>query len=114
MAERLKRNLCFIESLKKAKPKQRKAILETADRDLIQCLVECIFNVLNGNVKINNSELGQLKKHAKILRQLVNNNRDGIKKKKDILIQKGGFLPALLTPILGIAAGLLADLITRG
>jgi len=31
--------------------------------------------------------------------------------KRDLLIQKGGFLPALLAPIIGLVGGLVGDLI---
>lgn len=112
MAERLKRNLDFIKVLANAKPRQRKAIVHTADKDLILCLCEIILNLLTGNVKVPDKIIDQLRKHKDCLRTLAE-QRTSLKTRRDILEQKGGFLPILLTPILSIAGQLLADLVTK-
>lgn len=110
MAKRLKNNLDELKVLKKAKPALRKSILKTADKDLICCLSECCHNILNGNVQLSPDNKKCLKRHRKHLRHLAS-KRVSLKKKRNLLVQQGGFLPALLAPILGVAASLISSLV---
>lgn len=89
-----------------AKPRLRKAIIEAADKDLILCLCECALNVLKGNVTLTNAQLKKLKQYKQHLRKLIE-KKLALKKKKEV-IQKGGFLPALLAPL---AASVIAPLL---
>ncbi len=72
---------------------------------LLKCLCECCLNVLKGNVKLTASQKQNLSRHRKVLRDLAD-RKVSVKRKKHILVQKGGFLPALLRPILSTLAGL--------
>lgn len=110
--DRLERNLDFLKLLTKVKPKQRQAIIKTSDRDLVLCLCECVLNLLEGNLKITPSQLEKLKRYKNPLRTLVD-NKTSIKEKRNILEQRGGFLPILLAPILSIASQLLFDSLTK-
>jgi hypothetical protein len=110
--KRLQQNITYIDVLAKAKPSQRKAILETADNELILCLCECILNIINGNIPLKAQELSKLIKHKTNLRHLAS-LKTPTKRRREILVQKGGFLPAVLMPILGIASQLLADAIIK-
>ncbi len=112
MATRLKKHLDELRVLKKSKPAFRKSILRAADKDLICCLCECSHNVLNGNIKLSPKDKKPLQKHSKHLRELASRNIS-LKKKRGILVQKGGFLPALLGPILAIAASVIPSLINK-
>lgn len=89
--------------------KQRAALLSQANSDLIRCICECAFNILRGNVPVKKREKERLRKHAPILRKLVSRN-DDVKRKKKIIVQKGGFLPSLLIPIVGTV---LTSLLTK-
>ena len=112
MAKRLQRNLELLKLLKNCKTKaQRKAILKLADKDLIKCLCDCAYNILHGNIKMSRQKQCALKKHGHVIRKFANKKRGGLEKKRDFLIQKGGFLPALLAPIIGLAGGLIGDLV---
>jgi len=110
MSKRLNKNIEVLKLLKKAKPNQRKHILDCADNGLIYCICECIDNVLRGNVKLSPTKKRELGKHKTILRKIVDRKTD-IGVKRDLLVQKGGFLPALLGPVLGIAASLISQLV---
>ena len=114
MAERLRRNLPALKVLKQAKPKLRKAILSAADKDLFQCICECCLNICKGSVSLTPGQKAQLCKHSKTIRQLAD-RKVSLKKKKQLLQQRGGaaFLPALIAPIVSIAAGLISDLLSN-
>ena len=65
---------------------------------LLGCLSECAHNVLLGNVPLGVSQQRCLKKYKKELKLLRRKSAKVQDKKK--ALQKGGFLPALLAPIL--------------
>lgn len=112
MTKRLRANLDELKVLRKAKPKLRKSILRAAENDLITCLSECSHNVLNGNVQLTKKDKQTLKKHRKTLRELAK-KKLSTAKRRSILVQRGGFLPALLAPILTVATTLLSSLISK-
>ncbi|KAJ0176111.1 hypothetical protein K1T71_008285 [Dendrolimus kikuchii] len=94
-------------SLHKLKPKYRTALLKSCDEDEINCICECIHNVLQGKVPIEEKNKKKLKNYKSVLRKLV---RKGVNKaRKSIIIQKGGaFLPIILGAIL---SGLVESLV---
>jgi hypothetical protein len=88
-------------TLAHCKKKIRTAILQNADRQLIEAICECIYNLLKGNIELKETDKENLYKYRHILRKLV--KRSNLKQKKKIIIQKGGFLqyliPAAITGI---------------
>lgn len=108
--KRLCRNLDYLKVLCKTNKRQRESILHGADRDLILCLCECADNVLKGNVPLKETQHERLRNYKKPLRCMANKNVS-VQTKKKLLVQEGGFLPLLLTPILSIAGSLIADAI---
>ena len=99
VTNRLKSQLHFLHVLKDAKPQARRALLTSADDDLIKAIVECAINTLNGNHKLTEEDKGKLSKYKNRLRALVN-PKISFKSKRKLLIQKGGFIVPLLTSIL--------------
>lgn len=88
-----------------AKPAVIKAVLKGASPDLVQALSECSLNVLKGNVRLTPAQKRSLCKYKLSLRSLAKKGVS-IKKKKEIL-QKGGFIGALLKPVLGVLGSVL-------
>jgi len=112
MSNRLRDNIELLKLLKKAKtPSQRNAIIEVAGNDLVYAICECIQNVLEGNVRLTSKRKAELAVYVDVLRDLAD-RKTKVEQKKKILKQKGGFLPALLAPVVGIASGLIADLVS--
>jgi hypothetical protein len=114
MSKRLKRNIDFLKKLKGVrKVSKRNDYLKQANDDLVACLVECVANIVRGNVPMTTKQKSSLKCHLRSLRDL-SKVRNFKKAKKKLLKQKGGFLPVVLAPILAAAAGtLLGDLIAK-
>ena len=50
--KRIKENFHTLHILKHARPKLLKAIISNCDRDPVNCISECVLNVLNGNVAL--------------------------------------------------------------
>ena len=95
----MKRNADALRFLAGCNDKQRKAVIEHADNGLIDSLCECALNLLKGHVRLNSNQKKKLAKHKHKLRNLTD-KKVGRKKKKAILTQRGGFVGALLTPVL--------------
>lgn len=90
-------------------PEQRKALLKKADTQLVRYICECALNVLQGNVPLEKAHKTRLRKHVRVLRRLVKPT-GGFSTKKKIIVQQGGFLPALLAPLIGTV---LANLVSK-
>ena len=108
MSARVRKHADVLKVLSKGKPSLCKAIVKGADPDLIHCLCECAHNVLKGNVPLKSAQMTKLKRHQQDLRTIV--KKQTSQKKKKAILQKGGFLPALLAPLL---APLIAPLATQ-
>ena len=105
MSKKLDYYAPLLRKLKRASPSVQKRMLsKCCDRDFINCISECCKNVLNGNVKLTSSQLSGIRQRKKTLRKLAAKKTSLIKKRK--LIQKGGFLGALLGPIVSVLSGL--------
>lgn len=109
MSQRIKRNLPFLKLLLTLKPKERRSFLCRATEDLILALCEICFNVLKGKIPLSSSQYAKLNKQKKFIKMFAN-RKSGIKHKRKVVTQSGGFIPALLS----VALPFLASLITGG
>lgn len=105
MSEKLQRNMDTLRLLTKAKPAARKAILKTGDKSLVNALCECSLNVLKGNIPLTTHQKNRLRGYKTTLRALAAKSTP--LKKRRTLLQRGGFLGALLPPVLGVLGSIL-------
>ena len=110
MSNRVKKNIHYLKVLHDSKKAARKAILEQANKDLIDTICECLHNILKGNLKVSPEVYRKLKRNQKDFQE-IHSKKANLKRKKQLLIQHGGFLPALIAPLLGIAGSLISGLI---
>ena len=54
--------LYALEKVKDCKQK-RNRIIDKAEKDLVQCICDCVLNVLNGNIELKYEEKKRLKRH---------------------------------------------------
>ncbi len=106
---RLWRNLPHLKDLKKSSAKKRRKIISSAPPELINTLCDCCLNATSGTLKLSEPLKKKLKRHAPAIRAL-SKKKQSVKKRRQILLQKGGFLPLLIAPILGLVLkGLLGN-----
>ena len=79
---------------------------------MINGLCECCLNILKGNVHLTPKQKRRLAQHKRTLRLLAN-RRTPLTSRKKALTQKGGFLGALLGPIVSTVASLVGGLLTK-
>lgn len=94
------KHLPLLQLLATAKPSTRKKILKEANYELIRAIIECVCNVIVGNVAVTQKRYNKLRKHKNILRKLHSKTNNEWLHKKKIIVQSGGsFLPILLAPV---------------
>ena len=79
---------------------QRKAVLQKANAKLVRRICECTLNILIGKVPLSKGHKCRLRKHTKVLRKLASPDIT-LQRRKNIIVQRGGVLPALLAPLIG-------------
>lgn len=100
----IKNHIHQLRQLKSAQPKKRRILLKNADKNVIKAVSETARNCLKGNVPLNRNQFRCLKKHRTALRKLAN-KKTSLKLRKKI-IQKGGFLGALIGPAIAAITSL--------
>lgn len=108
---RIKRNYPMLKALEKASYQQRKMILKESGSDLIKTLCDISQNIARGNIPMHEHQRKKLTKSKKHFRRLANKNV-AIKRKHRELIQKGGFLSAII-PAISIVTSLLGGLLSK-
>lgn len=108
MSSRVIRHSATLQRLAKADPRVRRQLLHRGSSDLVKAICECARNVLAGNVPLNTGQKLRLKKYRKPLREIVKKKTPLYKKK--IIIQRGGFLSALIGPLIGAVLPALTSL----
>lgn len=107
MSARIRRNLPLLQQIKKADASTQRKLIKTCDRELLDCFCECSKNLLKGKVPLKKRQIDSLRRHKHSLKTL-SLKKPSIKEKKKIL-QKGGFLGALLAPVLSFLTGILGS-----
>lgn len=106
MSKRLQKYHVHLKLLKEASAIMRKEILKNCNKYLLCCLCECARNVLKGNVPVTEAQKSKLGRFKKKLREFASKKTRAAVKRK--LVQTGGFIGALLTPVLSFLGTLLA------
>ena len=110
---RVQKHLPCWKWLLKTKRSTAKAFIQAADKNTVNGLCECCLNILKGNVPLTSAQKRRLGKHKQTLRLLARKKRLSLRVKKKALLQKGGFLGALLGPIISTVGSLLLGGLTR-
>ncbi len=99
----------LLKALGHCKLKIRKAILNNADKDLVDAICQCVFNLLQGNLDLTQAQKTELNKYRHTLRKLV--QKSSLKTKKKILSQHGGFLQYLIPAAISGISQIISSLV---
>ena len=99
----VKKNAVLLKVLAKGKKSTWDDILRESDTSLTRAICECTKNVISGRVRCTPNQKRKMRRHVKILRTITEKEVP-IHKRRALIKQKGGFLPAILAPLIGIIA----------
>lgn len=109
MSRNIQRHREALLFLNKASPRVAKAILNSsANNGLINAISECACNVLKGHVPLSPKQKRRLARYKKDLRSFVSKKTKQSSRRR--IVQKGGFLGALLGPLASILGGVIGSL----
>ena len=103
--DKLNKNLNNLKTLSCCRKKIKDKLIKKGEKKLIDCIDECVYNTLNGNVKLSPKDKIRLSKYKYSLRKLLNKKNQ--KDKKKVIIQEGGFLRILLPSAIALISSLL-------
>ena len=104
--DRIHRNRSFLGLLgKQSTPTvQFNSLVRTATKDQLRSLYECVLNVVRRTVQLSPQEESELLRFRTFLYRLIDKKTSDSKKRK-LIVQHGGILPAIVAPILAAIAG---------
>ena len=105
MSARIKKYLPVLKRIRRLGDKAKREYVRKCDREFVDCVSECAKNVIKGNVPLNGPQMSKLRRKRHDLRAL-SKKKTSLRAKRKIL-QKGGFLTALLPPVLSVLGSLL-------
>lgn len=106
MIKRLKKHAGTLQFLAKCDKHTANTIIKGAKPDLLCCISDICYNILQGKAKLSVNQKAELAKYKTHLRKIA--DKKTTNKTKKTLIQKGGFLGTLLAPLIGSILGPLA------
>ena len=111
MSKLLKAHLKTLRSLKRRSETERKQFFKTCNRGAVDCCCEIARNILNKNVPLTQRHLKSLRRHGKKLHDLARVRTSLATKRK--ILQTGGFLPLLLSPLLGLVSNIIGSVASK-
>ena len=102
MSERVKKYLSVLKRIRRLGDRAKREYVRT--KQFVECVSECAKNVIKGNVPLTSRQMKNLRHKRHDLRAL-SKRKTSLQAKRKIL-QKGGFLTALL-PVLSVLGSVL-------
>lgn len=100
--KQLRQRVPTLRALATAGRTAQRTMIDNADKELVLSLVQAARDIIKGKLQLTPSQLRCLRLHERSLGELVSTK--SLKTRKKIL-QKGGFLGALIGPLLRLATG---------
>ena len=91
-------NYKFLDYLRNISPRRQRLLIKGADREILEAFSEVCLNLVRRNIHLTPKQIERLLPYEEDIYQLSLKRHSLIKKKQ--IIQKGGFLSALLGTVL--------------
>lgn len=106
----LKQNIHLLKMLHEARGDTKRRVLQCCSRDMCNALSEIASNMLKGNIPLTERQYNELRPHAADIERL-SKKKTALTTKRQIL-QKGGFIGAILGPALSLLAPAVGSLVS--
>lgn len=107
-SKEVKENFYMLVALHEASNEVKKSAIRNASKEFLVALTEMVKNLVRGNVPLSNLEYSKLASHAQELTEL--SGKTTLTRKRELL-QKGGFLGALIGPLISTLGPLLGGVV---
>lgn len=114
MSEKVKNLVPYLITLKSLKPKNRKQLLAACNKDQLRAFEEIAINLVKNTTNLTPAQLKICRKYRGPLKTLAAVKGQSDKSKRCLLVQKGGFVGALLPVIASVLGGVLAQKLSGG
>lgn len=105
MSLRVRKFLPVLKRIRKMSERAKREYVKKCDGQFLDCISECAKNIIKGNVPLTVRQKANLRRKRNDLRALSLKKTTLRKRRK--IVQKGGFLTALLPPVLSFLGSLL-------
>ena len=112
MSRRVQELLPTLKQLGRMTAKDKKKFFKSCNKDFIHGICECVKNLLKGRVPLKPNHLRCLARRRKTLRELALKSTSLARRKQ--ILQKGGFIGALIQPLIAGLGSLIAGYLTSG
>lgn len=110
--ENLEKQLDLFKAIPKLKPNLQKSLLQHGDKQFYEALCLLIYNILNGDIEIDEKYKQKLFPYRHFMRKLT--YRSPLKEKKRLVKnQKGNWLPAIIAAAIGGVSQIVSSLINK-
>ena len=106
MSARVKKYVPVLKRIRKLGKRAKREYVRKCDIEFVDCVSECAKNVIKGNVPLTDRQKTTLRRKRNDIRALSLKKNSLRKKRKIKILQKGGFLTALLGLVLSILGSL--------
>jgi len=107
MSRRIRQYMPILKKITRMGDAARRRYIKNCDKALLDCFSECAKNTLKGNVTMSKRQFSRLEREKTNVRALAS-KRTSLRKKRQI-VQKGGFIGALLMPAVATLGSLLVN-----
>jgi hypothetical protein len=111
MSSRVRQVLPELKRLNRLAAKDRQRYLKTCGGPFVDCVCECIRNLLKGRVPLRPKQVKALRRYKRFLRQAASKKTP--RKEHRRILQREGFIGAILPPLIAGLGSLLGPLVSR-
>ena len=103
----------FLSLLARSKPSRRKYLVSSADASEILAIAECVLNLHKRNIRVSAEKKKKLLHFRKELGGVCSKSTS-VKRKKQLILKRGGFLNVLASALLPTAIGFITKTLGLG
>jgi hypothetical protein len=111
MSSRVRQVLPELKRLNRLAAKDRRRYLKTCGWPFVDCVCECIRNLLKGRVPLRPKQVKALRRYKRLLRRAASKKTS--RKERRQILQRGGFIGAILPSLISGLGAIISPLVSR-
>jgi hypothetical protein len=111
MSSRVRQVLPELKRLNRLAAKDRRRYLKTCGGPFVDCVSECIRNLLKGRVPLRPKQVKALRRYKRLLRQAA--SKKTLRKERRRILQTGRFIGAIFPSLITGLGAIISPLVSR-